>query len=196
MRIMIAMPTDRYIETECFQSIFNMDKCGHEVDLITVCKYSVDEARNMLSKHAIENGYDYILWVDADVIVPKDTIEKFIKSGKEIIAGLYSYKVLTRNEVVCLKKVGDRYGNYKADKICELKEILEVDAFGFGCVFMSVDVLKHLTEPYFVFKNDLGEDIYFCEKAKKAGYKLYADPTVLCGHIGYINYSLRGSETV
>ena len=194
MKIMIAIPTDRYIETACFESLFNLDRGGHDVQLATVMGYGVDAGRNILSEHAIDNGYDYVLWVDSDMIIPKDALVKLLSCDKDIITGLYSYKVLLRNEVVCLKKVGDKYGNYKADEITKLHEPIEVDAFGFGCCLMKVSVLKEAEKPRFVFSPELGEDIYFCEKIKKCGYTLYADPTVLCGHIGYVNYNLKGGE--
>lgn len=37
---------------------------------------------------------------------------------------------------------------------------------------------------------ELGEDIGFCWKAKKLGFKIYADPQVLPGHIGAYGYSI------
>ncbi len=30
-----------------------------------------------------------------------------------------------------------------------------------------------------------GEDIAFCWRARECGYKIYCDPSVECGHVGY-----------
>jgi hypothetical protein len=38
---------------------------------------------------------------------------------------------------------------------------------------------------------ECGEDISFCWKAKKLGFKIYADPQVLPGHLGMYSYSIR-----
>jgi hypothetical protein len=38
---------------------------------------------------------------------------------------------------------------------------------------------------------ELGEDIAFCWKAKRLGFKIYADPQVLPGHLGSYSYSIR-----
>ena len=38
---------------------------------------------------------------------------------------------------------------------------------------------------------EIGEDLTFCYKAKKLGYKIYADPQVLPGHLGLYAYSIR-----
>jgi hypothetical protein len=37
---------------------------------------------------------------------------------------------------------------------------------------------------------EMGEDISFCWKAKKLGFKIYADPQVLPGHLGIYAYSI------
>jgi hypothetical protein len=37
---------------------------------------------------------------------------------------------------------------------------------------------------------ELGEDLGFCWKAKKLGFKIYADPQVLPGHLGVYGYSI------
>lgn len=38
---------------------------------------------------------------------------------------------------------------------------------------------------------EFGEDLGFCWKAKKLGFKIYADPQVLPGHLGVYGYSIR-----
>jgi hypothetical protein len=38
---------------------------------------------------------------------------------------------------------------------------------------------------------ELGEDVTFCTKAKMLGFKIYADPQVLPGHLGVYSYSIR-----
>jgi GT2 family glycosyltransferase len=39
-------------------------------------------------------------------------------------------------------------------------------------------------DPWFEFLNDEGEDMYFCRKARAAGYKIYVDLSVKCLHLG------------
>lgn len=38
---------------------------------------------------------------------------------------------------------------------------------------------------------EIGEDLTFCYKAKKLGFKIYCDPQVLPGHLGLYGYSIR-----
>jgi hypothetical protein len=76
--------------------------------------------------------------------------------------------------------------------------IVEVDAVGFGYILMDYDVLKtlvaehgkHLFELKMVGDKTkggvIGEDMVFCQKAQKAGYKIYLDNDVEVGHMGGI----------
>ena len=59
---------------------------------------------------------------------------------------------------------------------------------GFGCVLMKSDVFldvygrfKEMFEPI----GDNGEDVAFCWRARQCGYKIWCDPSVICGHVGY-----------
>lgn len=40
-------------------------------------------------------------------------------------------------------------------------------------------------------QGEFGEDVSFCWKAKQLGFKIFADPQVLPGHLGIYGYSIR-----
>jgi len=64
--------------------------------------------------------------------------------------------------------------------------IIECDGVSAGCLLIHKRVFDALEKPYFKCsegKNN-GEDFYFCRKAQLAGFKIYFDPSVLCGHYG------------
>ena len=51
--------------------------------LVPICT-----ARNMCIDCALLQGYDYIFFVDADVVVPPDSIERLITQNRPIVSGL------------------------------------------------------------------------------------------------------------
>lgn len=67
-----------------------------------------------------------------------------------------------------------------------LKELQRVDAVGFSCCLIKIDVLKALPEPYFLTGKYHTEDVYFCMKATE---HLRPKPTIFlhtgiqCGHM-------------
>ena len=192
MKILLAIPSARYIETECVTSLFEMEKTG-DIELFIPKSYSVDVGRNIIAKYAQENGFDYIMWVDSDMILPKNTLVRLLSHDKDIVAGVYSYKVLGNKEVVAKRfqdETREEYDNLTIKEIKESSGLIEVDGFGFGCVLTKVSVFKEIPYPWFIYTHEMGEDIYFCRKAQNEGYKIWLDTDVICGHIGTINYDI------
>lgn len=62
--------------------------------------------------------------------------------------------------------------------------LIECDGVSAGCLLINKRVFDTLEKPYFecVGEKNNGEDFYFCRKAQDAGFKIYCDPSVLCGH--------------
>ena len=57
-----------------------------------------------------------------------------------------------------------------------------------------MSVFKKLSHPWFFYEHDdkgnltVGDDAWFCRKARKAGFKIYCDPTIEVGHVGEYTY--------
>lgn len=128
------------------------------------------------------------------MIIPRNTLAKLLSHDKDVVSGVYSYKVLNNDEVVA-KKFMDKertdYGNLKIKAIQNSSGLIEVDGFGFGCVLTKVSMFDKIPFPWFIYTQDMGEDIFFCRKAQNEGYKLWLDTDVICGHIGQINYDIK-----
>lgn len=195
MKTLIAIPSARYVETECFISLFEMEKPG-EIELFIPNSYSVDVARNTIAKYAQENKFDYILWVDSDMILPKDTLTRLLKHNKDIVAGVYAYKIINNDRVVAKRMVEGDYEDLKVPEIQSSRGLIKIDAFGFGCVLTKVKIFKKISYPWFIYTLEMGEDVYFCRKAQNEGLKLYLDTDLICGHKGQINYDIKKENTL
>lgn len=192
MKILIAIPTSREIEIQCAASLIGLKRKGR-IGVFAPQSYSIDASRNLIVEHALEIGYDYILWVDSDMILPKDTLLRLLSHGKDIVSGVYSYKLIHGENAVAkrfVKDAEDTYTDVPLKEIRESKELMPVDGVGFGCVLTKVDVFKKIEPPWFVYDKFLGEDIYFCRKAQEKGYEIFLDPKVRAGHIGTVNYNV------
>ena len=192
MKTLIAIPTSREIDIQCAASLIGMKRKGR-IGVFAPQSYSIDASRNLIVEHALEIGYDYILWVDSDMILPKNTLLKLLTHNIDIVSGVYSYKLLHAENCVAKRFIPteeDTYEDIPLKEIRESEKLMEVDGIGFGCVLTKVDIFRHIEKPWFKYEPDMGEDIYFCRKAQKAGYKVYLDTSVLCGHIGQVNYDI------
>ena len=127
---------------------------------------------------------DYILFMDYDVIPRHNTLEKLIAADKDIISGVYPLAqrceikwCLSKDEPFSAMEIGDLPDNmFKASTICN------------GIMLVKTEVFDNLQWPYwrsqFVKGGvSMGHDIYFCKKAREAGYDLWVDPKIKCSHI-------------
>ena len=67
----------------------------------------------------------------------------------------------------------------------------EIAACGFGFCLIKCEVIKTMRKRYkslFEPFKGVGEDIAFCIRAKKCGYKIMIDRDVRLGHVGEMVY--------
>lgn len=64
------------------------------------------------------------------------------------------------------------------------EDLIEVDGVGGGCLLIHKRVLDAIEPPWFEYNvgTNVGEDFYFCRKVQAAGFKIFLDPGVICGH--------------
>ncbi len=206
MRILIAIPTFETIYPDTYQSIWEMDKCGHEVLFRFVRGYDCATARNRIAQLAIDLQADYVLMVDNDVVIPKDTLRYMLEDDKLVTLGYYSHRdadnIYRGRANVCKlqDKTGAYYYNYPtesqytAEELSALRESgikkLRIHGGGMGCAFIKTDVFRLTDYPWYDWVNYTGnnrgilsEDLFFCEKCKKKKIQIFTDTRVSCGHI-------------
>lgn len=196
-KILIAVPHGGAVEPETLVSVYNMEvPQGVEAELKLFYSYGVDIGRNMSSKHAMENGFTHVLFVDADMSIPSNALASLLSRNEQIISGVYVKKTEAQ-EIVAMKRsrVPNEFEPVRAEEISGSQPI-PVDIIGLGCALIRTEVLSRMGHPQFRFtdskdpKKRQGEDIFFCMKASSMYYKIKLDPTVRCGHIGRKNYTI------
>ena len=82
------------------------------------------------------------------------------------------------------------------DKKVIPQKLVEVDWVGTAFTLINMKVFKKMPRPWFEYdfnpKHIVGEDVLFCIKAKKLGYKVYVDPEVNIGHL--LTVSIRKNK--
>ena len=147
-------------------------------------------ARELLADEAIRVGAEFLLFVDDDMMVPKDMFPHLMKHADEadLIAPLCFQRLHPYNPVIYkLREVrqpnGQIYIHSDTYKDYPRNQTFFTDAVGFGVVLIKTAVLKKLPKPWFFSNNNLGEDIFFCLEAKKRGFKLLVDTSIKVGHM-------------
>lgn len=195
MKILIAIPTFETITPETFKSVYNIRRNpNHELHFDYVKGYDCAVARNKIVKKVLDGGYQYVLMVDSDIIVPENVLECMLENPVDVCFGLYPHKNTKSGYAEIFKpKDGDFKERFTYE---ELKDQTRVDVKGggFGCVLIKSELFYYMPYPWFQFisytnETFLSEDLYFCDNAKRAGFKLQADARVKCGHLArYFQY--------
>lgn len=204
MRILVAVPTFENIYPDTFKSIYDLNTTGHEVSFEFVRGYDCATARNKIAQKALDLGVDYVLMVDNDVVIPKDTIQLFLEEHKDVCLGSYAHRdvdnIYRGRTCVCklLDEKGQKYFNYPldseytADELKQLREQgkfkVEIHGGGMGCAFIKTSVFRSISYPWYDWvnyksKGMLSEDLYFCEQCKGRRIPVYTDTRVTCGHL-------------
>lgn len=186
MKILIAIPTLDYVHVDFMKSLLALTEaieCPHEISIQSGTL--VYMAREKLANKAINEGFDFVLWLDSDMVFQPTLLEDLQFSRKDFITGVYQARrpgftscIFEKIDLDSFRSV-ERYPS----------DIFRVEGCGFGCVLIKTEILKHVMQTYktcFMPIKGYGEDIAFCLRARDLGYKLYCDPHVVCGHIGHV----------
>ena len=192
LELTIGMPIYDHVAGETFISFHNMilemlrriEKGKFAYNLITVKGMPVDKARNKIIYNFLkQKNSDYLLFID--MVIPRNLFENLLKIDADIASGLTFRKWYPHFPVIYRK----RNGGYQSIIDYPKKTIMQVDAVGMACCLIKREVFEQLKYPWFEFKelNEgefLGEDLTFCEKAKKAGFIIKVDTNLIVGHAG------------
>ena len=187
MRILIAVPTFEHIQNEVFQAIYDMDKCGHQCDLKIITGHDCARARNNIADWTIAGGYDYVLMIDSDTVVPKDALKNLLDPPADIVMGCCPKKNTEKKEApLCPIECPDLSRCLTYDEL-QGTDRIEIKVGGFACALVKAEVFTYLHYPYFKYmdyedRRILSEDYYFCMEAMNRGFQIWADPRVHCGH--------------
>lgn len=193
MKILIAVPTFETIQPEVFKSIYDLRPAGHDLAFDFVKGYDCAVARNCIGKMAQEGGYDYVLMVDSDTIIPPDALELMLDTPVDICLGVCPRK--NTNEMkTAMIKLGDNsyHDSYFYPELPDGKT--RIRGGGFACALVRSYVFTALDYPYFQYVTNadgstLSEDFYFCQNAALMGFDVWMDPRVRCGHLArYYQY--------
>ena len=189
MKILLGMPTVGTIPTKTVISLLATVERG-KVEPMIVSGSLVYDARDAIAMYAVENDYDYVLYVDSDMVFNADDLRRLLAHQVGICSGLYVTRD-GRNENVIYSKVitRRRFPYRKPERIPDNSTtgFAPVSACGFGFCLIKTSVLKSMLKYYkslFEPSKGVGEDIAFCLRAKRVGFKTFVDRDVKLGHVG------------
>lgn len=139
-----------------------------------------------LVKEAKKLGATHLLFVDSDMVFPASTLKTLLSRDKDIIGVEYNKRQFPLQTVTA----------YMPDVEKSETEPFKVGVAGTGVMLIKLDIFDNpkMDKNWFSFgrnaegKNVIGEDGWFCNTARDAGYDVWVDPSIKVWHAGEYLY--------
>ena len=142
--------------------------------------------REQLARHAIDEGYTHLLFLDDDMTFHPSILSTLLGRRQPIVVTNYLIKT-DAPEFVAVDLAGNRIPT------TEQSTGLQPIAYsGFGASLFEVEVFKRTAQPWFLPDFDAAQSSYttednpFFRRAREAGFKVLLDhdASKLLGHVG------------
>lgn len=144
-------------------------------------------ARNQLAQLSIDEGYQYLWFMDDDHAFAPDLLKRLVATqklvGNEIINPVCLARIAPFPLVTYERKLDDGSAYLPLDiEHHGPADVVQLEAGGAAGMLIPTGVFRRMPGPWFEY-SDRSEDILFCEKAKACGFGIYADLGARLGHI-------------
>ena len=204
-RCAVLVPVTDHIEADCERGLQELESRGYAVRRLKGIP-AIDLARSQLATDALAEGFDELMWIDADVAFEADSVARLQAHHLPLACGLYPKKgqrALACHVLPGTKEISFGHGGGVVELLygCAGFLLTQRDVYRAiqqterlpVCHAWSQKPLVPYFLPMIVPKNGghwyLSEDFAFFERARRCGYPVYADTTIRLWHIGSYGYS-------
>ena len=195
MKTLIAIPCMDQLDVRFVESLSRLNPVG-DVEIAFQPGSLVYHSRNNLALKAIEGKYDYVLWLDSDMVFEPDLLERMFESiGNDYFLTALYFSRRSPYKPSIWKKIELKTCEETKELRPEVEEFIdfpdntkfEIEGCGFGCCLMKGEMLSVIyASQGLPFSPILGfgEDLTFCWKASKpCGFELFCDSSISVGHV-------------
>ena len=200
--IMIAVPAMEMVNAEFAQHLAmaaaNMVANGIKINCAFNIGSVITIARRNLVDIFLKSDFDYIFWVDSDMKFPIDAPVRLLARNKEIVGANYRRRRFPNPNFTGMSGKPGTFVEFHTTDNSPAMEL--IDVLPHGLVLCKREVYEKIPHPHYLqeyvpeLNLEIGEDIFFCQQAQKAGYEIWCDQELSreVAHIGifHFNYNL------
>ncbi len=148
---------------------------------------NVYEARNIIREKVLKEGYDYLMSIESDHLVPKDIIENLLAHKKKVVGGWYYSRRNDGTSIVNLLPPwqGRKEPNFKSEP-----NLIKVFSMGTGAILIHRSILEKIKFRWEEYTyEDTGtkagwwDDIWFYVDAQRQGIPVWCDKSLYVKHM-------------
>lgn len=177
-KVLVAVPSGEFVHADFARSLALLMsyttyvKPDMEVLLYHMKGTYLPRARAGLVQEALDRSCTHVLFLDADMVFPKDTLLRLLAHERPIVAANYP----TRQAPILPTAVDlDRQPMFAVEGLAEARSC------GMGVMLVEASVFHAIGKPWFAIgyskaaDDYSGEDTFFCERARACQYQVWID---------------------
>ena len=204
-RCVILVPVADQIVPGCEQGLKELEDLGYAVRRIWGFR-DIDVARSQIATDTLADGFDELMWIDSDIAFDAASIARLRSHQQPIVCGLYAKKGPRAFACQVLPET-------KRIEFGQNAKLMEIQYAGCGFMLTRRSAYEAIQQQQFLPLCDAGngrslvpyfmpllqpgpqgpwylaEDYSFCERARRSGLAILADPAVRLWHLGVKRYS-------
>ena len=200
--VMILVPAMEMVNAEFAQHLAmataNLVANGIKVNCAFNIGSVITIARRNLTDIFLKSDFDFAWWIDSDMKFPIDTPLKLLQRGVPLVGANYRRRRFPNPGFTGMMGQPGSFEELVTNDNSPAMQ--EVDVLPHGCVMVHRSVYEKIPQPHYLqefvpeLNLEIGEDIYFCRKAKENGIPVWCDHELSreISHIGifHFNYNL------
>lgn len=167
MKVAIVVPSGTMVHMEFATSLVGLARKSEcDIAISNPRTSMIELSRHIGVESALEDGADYILFLDSDMSFPDDTLNRLLAHDKDIVGCNYVQRHHPHKSMAYVTEIKD-------------EPLVEVTKIPTGVMLIKRKVFDGMSKPYFyhpVKDGDIvGEDYDFCERARLHGFSVWMD---------------------
>lgn len=192
-KVVIGVPSGDMMHADCAFALMGLVACSRaKLVLANPKSCYVWQSRNVCVQVAQEHGADFLLFVDSDVVVPCDALDRLLAHDKDVVGATYIKRAPPHN---ILGARLDGRPDFPA-RDCVSGGLVAMAEMPTGCLLIRTKVFDTIARPYFrhavAGDSMVGEDILFCRTIVERGVNIFCDMALSyrLRHLGTHGYNL------
>lgn len=206
--VTVAVCAHREIQAQTYENLRALENCPDPKVTVRLVDGDalISRSRSRAATHFLKTTKDELLmFIDDDIVISPFDASKLMWEAHQMKLPVVGAAYVTKTKV----SPGFAIRPLESDKLEFGRDgmVYEVRSISTGCMIIRREVLENFIEsgaaplckhgatgyhPFFQHQKmmidgvweDMSEDWYFCEEARKLGFKIYCDTTIKLGHIG------------
>ena len=206
-KILVAAPQRKQHPKYQTPNLDHFEGAGQHVGCQIIALYGLDyvAARVQAVKQALSDAdATHIMFVDDDVLIPKNAVQQLFDTGLPSVCGIYTKKTAALHTNTTTSGLDAEY--IYAQKLVEPKvgdmTPQPTSCVGGGMWLMDLEVFRRIEEPWFTMLQGadmtvrVGEDSFWCQRLADRGVTTYVIPGIIGVHVDFSNGDCYGPTEI